>query len=61
MSAGIATYPADGVSADELLDEADARLFRAKESGRNRVIGRTSGDAAAQDYPPEELRDPTGR
>jgi two-component system, cell cycle response regulator len=56
MSAGIATYPADGVSADELLDEADARLFRAKESGRNRVIGRASGDLAAPHYPPEELR-----
>jgi diguanylate cyclase (GGDEF)-like protein len=40
ISAGIATYPADGLGQDELLDEADARLFRAKANGRNRVVGR---------------------
>ena len=40
ISAGIATYPADGTSAEELIDEADARLFRAKAGGRNRVAGR---------------------
>jgi diguanylate cyclase (GGDEF)-like protein len=41
ISAGVATFPADGVTTDDLLDEADARLFRAKEGGRNRVVGRT--------------------
>ncbi len=40
VSAGIATSPADGAAADELLDEADARLFRAKAAGRNRVEAR---------------------
>lgn len=40
VSAGIATFPADGTSAEELIDEADARLFRAKAGGRNRVAGR---------------------
>jgi diguanylate cyclase (GGDEF)-like protein len=40
VSAGIAMYPADGLVQDELLDEADARLFRAKANGRNRVVGR---------------------
>lgn len=40
ISAGIATYPHDGLAAEELIDEADARLFRAKASGRNRVVGR---------------------
>jgi len=39
ISAGIAIFPADGVTADELLDQADARLFEAKEAGRNRVFG----------------------
>ena len=39
ISAGIASFPADGVTADELLDQADARLFEAKEAGRNRVFG----------------------
>ena len=39
LSAGVATYPDDGRSAEELVDEADARLFRAKGLGRNRVVG----------------------
>jgi two-component system cell cycle response regulator len=39
LSAGIATYPDDGIDAAELVDEADARLFRAKGLGRNRVVG----------------------
>jgi diguanylate cyclase (GGDEF)-like protein len=39
LSAGIATYPDDGQGADELVDEADVRLFRAKALGRNRVVG----------------------
>ncbi len=39
ISAGIAVFPDDGVTADELLDRADERLFQAKEAGRNRVVG----------------------
>jgi len=39
ISAGIAVFPEDGVTADELIDQADARLFEAKEGGRNRVVG----------------------
>ncbi|HEX5817683.1 MAG TPA: GGDEF domain-containing protein [Gemmatimonadales bacterium] len=39
LSAGIATYPHDGTDAAELVDEADARLFRAKGLGRNRIVG----------------------
>lgn len=39
LSAGIATSPDDGSNAAELVEEADARLFRAKNLGRNRVVG----------------------
>lgn len=39
VSAGLAVFPDDGVTADELLDCADERLFEAKSMGRNRVIG----------------------
>ncbi len=39
VSAGIAIFPDDGVTADELLDCADERLFEAKSLGRNRVVG----------------------
>ncbi len=39
ISIGVATYGYDGTRADDLLDRADARLFQAKEAGRNRVLG----------------------
>ena len=39
VSAGVAIFPEDGVTADELLDCADERLFEAKNLGRNRVVG----------------------
>ncbi|MBF5045495.1 response regulator [Aggregicoccus sp. 17bor-14] len=37
FSAGIATFPADGATAEDLLRAADARLYRAKALGRNRI------------------------
>lgn len=37
VSLGVATAPDDGMSAQELIRLADARLYRAKHEGRNRV------------------------
>lgn len=37
ISAGIATYPADGTTPELLLEVADAWLYRAKAGGRNQI------------------------
>jgi diguanylate cyclase (GGDEF)-like protein len=39
VSIGLASWPIDGRSMEELLDAADRRLFDAKAAGRNRVVG----------------------
>jgi len=38
FSAGIVTFPADGMEFEELLGKADTALYQAKESGRNRIV-----------------------
>ncbi len=39
VSIGLAVYGPDGTQAEDLLDRADARLFEAKATGRNRLVG----------------------
>ena len=40
ISVGVATYgEADGTEVEDLLDRADARLYHAKDQGRNQVVG----------------------
>lgn len=39
VSAGVAAWPAEGRAVGDLIATADRRLFEAKETGRNRVVG----------------------
>ena len=45
VSIGVASYPTHGSSFHELVEAADRALYRAKETGRNRVV--VAGDPAA--------------
>jgi diguanylate cyclase (GGDEF)-like protein len=38
ISIGVVSYPEDAADADELISMADQRLYRAKESGRDRAV-----------------------
>ena len=38
ISLGIASFPADGVTSNELIHAADLALYRAKAMGRNRLV-----------------------
>ena len=38
MSIGVATYPRDGESWEQLLDAADTALYEAKDAGRDQVV-----------------------
>ena len=39
ISIGVATFPDDGANLAALFAVADARLYEAKDAGRNRVVG----------------------
>lgn len=51
-SVGIATYPADGTTAEAVFEKADNALYRAKDGGRNNY--RLFADDLAPDEKPEE-------
>ena len=38
ISVGVASYPADGETAEKLMLEADRAMYEAKHGGRNRVV-----------------------
>ncbi|MEU4669361.1 diguanylate cyclase [Amycolatopsis sp. NPDC023774] len=44
-SIGVASFPMDGTSVDEVMASADAAVYAAKHGGRNRVIGAVSSPA----------------
>ena len=52
FSAGVASFPDDGEHPDALVARADARLFAAKQAGRNKVMGPHdhSGLRASQEF-----------
>lgn len=43
ISLGVCTYPAEAANSKELYDRADAALYHAKNSGRNRTVSWTAG------------------
>ncbi len=45
-SIGVAAYPDDGATVDEVMASADAAVYAAKHGGRNRVVGSTLPVAA---------------
>ncbi|HYF38521.1 MAG TPA: diguanylate cyclase [Gemmatimonadales bacterium] len=45
LSIGIAEFPSDGQTADEVISSADEALYAAKRSGRNRVVRATEKKA----------------
>ena len=58
ISAGIASFPHDSSEAEALIEFADARLFRAKEEGRNRIVGSTASAGIPFEEPRPRRKSP---
>jgi len=56
VSVGVASYPHDGATAEEIMNSADKSLYHSKESGRNRTTAHHSmmAMATATKKPPAE-------
>ena len=52
-SIGVATLPATAIDVRELIAAADAALYEAKRTGKNRVVGRGGGAYNARSEPME--------
>jgi diguanylate cyclase (GGDEF)-like protein len=48
LSIGVAAFPADGRTADDLMIAADQAMFTSKRRGRNRIVGYGTRGAAAR-------------
>ncbi|HVR39928.1 MAG TPA: diguanylate cyclase [Thermoanaerobaculia bacterium] len=51
VSIGAALFPEDGKTREQLFHAADARLYEAKEAGRNRVVFRSAAAKPPLSYP----------
>lgn len=50
-SLGVAVYPDDGTSVEELLRNADSAMYRSKKGGRGRLERYVAGDASCESTP----------
>ena len=50
ISVGVASYPKDGTSSEEILDKADSAMYAAKRSGRNQSVVYSKKDNANFNY-----------
>jgi len=51
VSAGVAAFPIDGQSSDEVILKADRALYQAKQTGRNKVVAAAELEAAGTAVP----------
>jgi diguanylate cyclase (GGDEF)-like protein len=58
ISIGVACFPEDGLTAEQVLACADERLYEAKEGGRDRVVGPPRATARPADQRGDEEEEP---